>query len=85
MLLELPPALNISELVKRLKGGSSHFINETLEQDDVPFKWQASYGAFTVSRWDVGRISEYIKKQKEHHGAGTTIELLEEETDGLPV
>lgn len=56
----------IANLVKQVKGVSSHFTNEVLKPEGQ-FKWQGSYGAFTVSRWDVDRIVQYIKRQKEHH------------------
>ena len=42
------------------------------------FKWQGFYGAFTVSRWDVDRIVQYVKRQKEHHAAGTVREEWEQ-------
>lgn len=76
LFLELPTTLSIAELVKNLKGLSSHFVNETLQPHDI-FKWQAGYGAFTVSRWDVKNVVGYIKKQKEHHAAGKVIAALE--------
>lgn len=76
LLLEMPPTLCIADLVKSLKGTSSHFVNETL-QSELPFKWQASYSAFTVSRWDVRKAVGYIQKQKEHHASGKLIEELE--------
>jgi hypothetical protein len=44
-------------------------VNETLKPD-FEFKWQGNYGAFTVSRWDVDKIVNYIERQKEHHQLG---------------
>ncbi|MGC1378062.1 MAG: IS200/IS605 family transposase [Anaerolineales bacterium] len=64
--LVIPTTITIANLVKQVKGVSSHFVNETLKPD-FEFKWQGSYGAFTVSRWDVDKIVNYIKRQKEHH------------------
>jgi hypothetical protein len=40
-------------------------------RSQTQFKWQGFYGAFTVSRWDVDQIVEYVKRQKEHHSAGS--------------
>ena len=77
LLLEIPPTRCILEIVKQLKGVSSRLVNDALDVD-IPFKWQASYSAFSVSRWDVKKIAQYIKRQKEHHQAGTTIAKLEE-------
>ena len=64
--LVIPTTITIANLVKQVKGVSSHFVNETLKPD-FEFKWQGSYGAFTVSRWDVDKIVNYVKRQKEHH------------------
>jgi phage terminase Nu1 subunit (DNA packaging protein) len=41
------------------------------------FKWQGSYGAFTVSRWDVDAVAKYIQRQKEHHATGNLRQELE--------
>lgn len=54
--------------MRRNKLASSHFVNAVLSPDRQ-FKWQGSYGAFTVSRWDVDKIIRYVKRQKEHHAA----------------
>ena len=31
------------------------------------FSWQREYGAFTVSQSHVEQVSQYIRRQKEHH------------------
>ena len=48
--------LHNANLIKQIKGTSSHFVNEIVKPDAL-FKWQGSYGAFTVSRWDLDRKS----------------------------
>ena len=60
--------ITIADLMKQIKGVSSHFANEML-RPETQFKWQGGYGAFTVSRWDLPRVIGYVKKQKEHHEA----------------
>jgi len=77
LLVSFPTTIAIADLVKQVKGVSSHFVNETL-QPATQFKWQGSYGAFTVSRWDVDKIIEYIKRQKEHHTTGELVQEFEE-------
>ncbi|HQE92269.1 MAG TPA: transposase [Anaerolineae bacterium] len=72
----IPATLTIADLLKQIKGVSSHFVNETLSPP--PFKWQGSYGAFTVSRWDVDKIKRYIKRQKEHHRTRELVQEFEE-------
>lgn len=69
LLVKIPATVTIANLVKQVKGVSSHFANETL-QPEAKFKWQGSYGAFTVSRWDLDKIIGYIERQKAHHAAG---------------
>ena len=77
LLVSFPTTNTIADLVKQVKGVSSHVVNETL-QPASQFKWQGSYGAFTVSRWDVDKIIEYIKRQKEHHTTGELVQEFEE-------
>jgi putative transposase len=77
LLVIFPATITIADLLKHVKGVSSRFINETL-RPPAQFKWQGSYGAFTVSRWDVARIKEYIKRQKEHHRSGELVPEFEE-------
>jgi len=77
LLVIFPTTITIADVLKHVKGVSSRFVNETL-RPSAQFKWQGSYGAFTVSRWDVARIKEYIKRQKEHHRGGELVPELEE-------
>ncbi|GBD08656.1 hypothetical protein HRbin22_00897 [Candidatus Thermoflexus japonica] len=76
ILVRMPATMSVAELVKRLKGVSSCFVNETLKPPQF-FRWQGYYGAFSVSRWDVEQIMAYIRRQKEHHAAGDLIPELE--------
>jgi REP element-mobilizing transposase RayT len=76
LLVTLPTTVDIATVVKQAKGVSSHAANDSM-QLPTPFKWQGSYGAFTVSRWDVDRVVAYIKRQKEHHAAGQLIPEFE--------
>lgn len=75
--LIIPTILTIADPVKQIKGASSHFVNEVL-RPEMPFKWQGSYGAFTVSRWDVDKIVAYVKNQKQHHADTTLLPEWEE-------
>lgn len=60
------PQKTISEIVKQIKGSSSHFIN----REDLileKFAWQTGYAAFSVSESQVDAVYYYIKNQKQHH------------------
>lgn len=60
------PTLCISDLVKRIKGSSSHFMNDEIVGPEG-FKWQGTYGAFSVSERHVPAAKAYIMNQKAHH------------------
>jgi REP element-mobilizing transposase RayT len=64
--VSFPATMTIADLAKQVKGVSSHFANQALALE-TQFKWSGGYGAFTVSRWDVDKIINYVKGQKEHH------------------
>ena len=60
------PNKSIAEIVKNLKGNSSHWVN----QNDLctqKFSWQTGYAAFAVIESQVSRVYEYFTNQKEHH------------------
>ncbi len=63
LVVKLRSAVPVALLKKQAKGISARFINERLEMK-VRFRWQSGYGAFTISRWDLPMIINYVKKQK---------------------
>lgn len=66
LVIKIPSTLSVAEIVKKTKGGSSRLINQNLEFVE-PFRWQAGYAAFTVSRWDLHKIIKYVRNQKRNH------------------
>ena len=66
LVVRLKSTIPVALLVKKAKGVSARFINQYLDLEEQ-FKWRAGYGAFTISRWDLPMIINYVKKQKEHH------------------
>lgn len=76
LLVRIPTTLPLATLVKQLKGTTSHLVTHTLAPDRR-FKWQGGYGAFTVSRWDLPRIEQYIRHQRKHHSRGRLSRSLE--------
>ena len=64
--LGLRPDCSPSDIVRDLKANSSRWINE---QGHVSgkFEWQSGFGAFSVSKSQVTRVSNYIMRQEEHH------------------
>jgi REP element-mobilizing transposase RayT len=69
VVVRYPPAVSISELVKHMKGVSSRLIQQEVRLGGF-FKWQGSYGAFSVSPRDVEMIRRYVHRQEEHHRTG---------------
>jgi REP element-mobilizing transposase RayT len=73
ILLNLPSSINLDDILKKLKGESSHWINsEKLFRGH--FHWQKGYGAFSVSASQIDTVKKYIKNQAEHHRKKTFVE-----------
>jgi len=68
MLLGIPATIAVSDALKRIKGGSSPWVKETLS-GCAGFSWQDGYGAFTVSKSLLPEVENYIRHQREHHRA----------------
>ena len=65
-LIDLPTGMSIEEVVKLLKGSSSHWINEN-KLLRGRFSWGRGYGAFSVSHSQVDQVAAYVATQEEHH------------------
>ncbi|GAB3897062.1 IS200/IS605 family transposase [Larkinella knui] len=66
ILFLLNPQVAVSDVVKQIKGSSSHEINR-LNLIPEKFAWQTGYGAFSVSESQVERVRQYIVNQQQHH------------------
>lgn len=66
VLFLLNPNYSIKDIFQRMKGDSSHWINEN-DFTKNKFVWQTGYGGFSVSESMVKEVERYIKNQKEHH------------------
>jgi REP element-mobilizing transposase RayT len=62
----LKPTINVSELTRDIKAGSSKFINDN-KWIVGKFSWQEGFGAFSHSSDRVSTVANYINNQKEHH------------------
>ena len=63
----------IATLAKEVKGSSSHLVTHRITPAEF-FKWQGAYGAFTISKDAVERVTAYILNQKTHHAANDLFE-----------
>jgi putative transposase len=73
LLVRLPTTISVANLLKEVKGASSHLMTHGIAPNDF-FKWQGGYGAFTVSKDGVKAVADYINNQKAHHAARSLVE-----------
>lgn len=64
--LKLKPVHSLSEIMQKLKGSSSKWVNEQGRLNEK-FSWQEGYGAFTVSESQITTVVHYVKSQENHH------------------
>ena len=82
LLVRVPATVAPAELVKRVKGASSHMVNYDIGVPFV-FKWQGGYGAFSVSKRHVPMIRDYVLGQEEHHREQRVYPILEPPPPGV--
>jgi len=68
---------SISQLVRLIKGESSHWINKN-KLVKGKFNWQDDYWAVSVSESHVSALNKYINQQEEHHRNKSFVEELDE-------
>lgn len=76
LVVSIPPKISIADVVKRLKGASSFYINHVIEPG-FEFKWQRGYGVFSLGESQRAIAEGYVDNQKEHHTQQTTNSWLE--------
>jgi putative transposase len=57
---------SIAEVLKQVKGSTSHYINEQ-NWIAAKFAWQTGYAAYSVSESQMEKVTAYIMNQKQHH------------------
>jgi putative transposase len=67
--VRLHPTVAVATLAKDLKGSSSHLVTHEVAPGGF-FKWQGSYGAFTLDEAGARRVESYVARQKQHHALG---------------
>ncbi len=82
LLLRQAPQLALPDIVRRIKGNTSHFVTHEVK---IPFfKWQGGYGAVSLSPSSVTKVTDYIKHQEQHHADKTLIATLEPSEVHIP-
>jgi putative transposase len=77
MIVSIPPKRSVSEVVKGLKGASSHYLNQL----GYSFAWQRGYGVLTLGESQRSFAESYVNNQKRHHSENTMNRWLEHEND----
>ena len=65
-LISRSPKISEERLATIVADSSQQFINKN-RLTSLPFAWQQSCAAFSVSKSDVDRVCKYILNQPEHH------------------
>jgi|SRR5581483_7576414 len=83
LVISVPPSVLMSDWIGKLKGASSHYVNQELVNRKL-LDWQGGYGIVSFGTKDLPWVIEYVKNKKEHHRRGTIQERLErtDEDDG---
>jgi putative transposase len=76
MVVAIPPKHAVADIVKRLKGASSHYL--TVDVGIQGFAWQRGYGALSVGERQRPIAEAYVLNQKRHHAHQTTNGWLEQ-------
>jgi putative transposase len=71
----IPPAASIAEVVARMKGASSHAVNDTL--GNRTFAWQADYGVLSFGEKALPDVIDYVNHQRERHAANRLWDTME--------
>jgi putative transposase len=66
ILMKQTQNFSIKDIVKNIKGESSHWINSGGFINEK-FAWQTGYSAFSISIDKIESVKKYIENQKEHH------------------
>src|SRR5690349_18079276 len=66
VLLRTPPRIDIPQLVRLLKGGSSYAASR-LPGNILGLRWSREYSATTVSPKQLAGVIRYIEEQASHH------------------
>ena len=65
-LFSLSRNYSIANIVKEIKRTSSAWV-KTIDRRYSKFRWQAGYGAFSVSQSHLEQVQLYIERQEQHH------------------
>ena len=80
LVVAIPPKNSVADVVKHLKGASSHDLNHGGGLD-YEFAWQRGYGALSLGERQRAQAEAYVLNQKNHHADQTTNVWLERDDE----
>ena len=80
LIVAIPPKHSVADVVKHLKGASSHDLNHSIALD-YQFAWQRGYGALSLGERQRSTAIAYVESQKKHHQEQTTHPWLERDAE----
>ncbi|MDB5348301.1 MAG: Transposase [Schlesneria sp.] len=66
ILFNMGRTVTLAQVVEDVKKSSSKWV-KTQSSKLARFAWQAGYGGFSVSASKVSTVTNYVRKQEEHH------------------
>jgi putative transposase len=86
LLVRLPPTVKVSDYIGQVKGATAHRA-----KDEINFSyklmWQEGYGALTLRKDELDKVSRYIDDQETHHQTGRLsmmLEIIENDEESTP-
>ena len=76
LLARLPQTVSISEFIAQVKGAAAYRMNHEI-RPKFKLRWQEGYGALTLRKDEVEKVSRYIDNQEQHHRLGRLSDLPE--------
>jgi putative transposase len=80
LIVAIPPKHAVADVVKGLKGASSHYLNQSAGLAHE-FAWQGGYGALSLGEGQRPSAVAYVQMQKTHHEQQTINGWLERDTE----
>ena len=77
VVIQIPPAESISDIIGKIKGSSSYFLNKELQIIEN-FSWEDGFGVLSFAERDLPKVLHYIKGQKRHHDSKSLNTIMEQ-------
>jgi len=76
LIVSIPAKIAVAKFVGQVKATASTRFNKS-GHPHAPIYWQAEYAAFSTDKKRLPYHIRYVERQKQHHGGGEVIPILE--------